>query len=86
MSRQNTKLFLLNMDHIDLWLCTEIQQAQIIRYTYQLHKGWIDDLFLKFISTVPFSQVTYPRAVILCTITGHLIVQNVSIIIDLCTV
>ena len=86
MSRQNTKLFLLNIDHIVLWLCTEIQQAHVIRCIYQLHKGWIDYLFLKFISTVPFFQVTYPRPVILCTITGHLIVQNVSIIIDSCTV
>ena len=86
MSRQNTKLFLLNIDHIVLWLCTEIQQAQIIRCIYQLHKGWIDDLFLKFISTVPFLQLTFPWPVILCTIIGHLIVQNVSIIIVLCTV
>ena len=62
MSRQNTKLFLLNIDHIVLWLCTEIQQAQIICCIYQLHKGWIDDLFLKFISTVPFFSSNLPQA------------------------
>ena len=65
MSRQNTKLFLLNIDHIVLWLCTEIQQAQIICCIYQLHKGWIDDLFLKFIYdlffTVPFFSSNLPQ-------------------------
>ena len=62
MSRQNTKLFLLNIYHIVLWLCTEIQQAQIIRCIYQLHKGWIDDIFLKFLSTVPFFSSNLPQA------------------------
>ena len=69
-----------------LWLCTEIQQAQTICCIYQLHKGRADDLFLKLYPQFFFSQVTYPRSVILCTITGHPIVQNVSIIIDLCTI
>ena len=68
-----------------LWLCTKTQQAHTIRCIYQLHKGWIDDLFLKFISTY-FFLVIHPRSVVLCTITGHRIVQNVNIIIDLCTV
>ena len=60
MSRQNTKLFLLNIDYIVLWLCTEIQQAQIIRSINKLYLGWINDLLLKFKSTVSLFQVTNP--------------------------
>ena len=60
MSKQNTKLFLLDIDYIFLWLWTDIQQAQIIRCINNLHIGWIDDLFLKFKFTVPLFQVTYP--------------------------
>ena len=61
MSRQNTKLFLLNIDHMVLWLCTEIQQAQTICCIYHLHKGRADDSFLKLYPQFLFFLSNLPR-------------------------